>query len=275
MRSRSHPDSNIPDNGEISLSGVYIFFSKFWKLIFFSGVVGITFALTYLFVFSPRFEVVGLINMAHFVDNEAYPPQVTYIEDPSQLLDRFSYNNEVPSDCGFLSNNEKKKAIITTKSRLNSLELRVGSGDSSLALACSKAISEWIVASQILVAESKLRIAKTRLKIVNERIAQNQIFLSDLQSSKLFSSDAFSHLLNNKRDLEDEAKKLQKSTLDLKFVDAKLAAPLEIRNLPGYAKLTQSILAGLSGGIFMGLFLALMIQMFRQLKLEFSLLSKH
>lgn len=275
MQRRTHPESNIPNYGQVSLTGVYIFFREFWKLILFSGIVGITFALIYVFVFSPRFEVVGLVNMAHFIDNEVYPPQATYIEEPSQLLDRFSSNNEVLPDCGFLANKKGKNAIVVKKLVPSSVELKIDASDSDLALACSKAIFEWIAASQILIADSKLRIAKTQLKIVNERIAQNQIFLSDLQSSKLFSSNAFSDLLKNKRDLEDEAKKLQKSTLDLKFVAAKLAAPLEVRDLPGYAKCIQSILGGLSGGVFMGLFLSLMIQMFRQLKLEFSILSKH
>lgn len=273
MQNSNHPTSNLPDSGEVSLFGIYSFLKQSWKLMLFSGLIGLACALIFLFVFSARFETFGLIKMAHFVDNEVYPHLVTSVEEPGQLIDRFKSGNLEILECD-LQGNKKNSYQIVGGGGKNSVEFSVRGDDAKFVLACSNAISNWIMVSQKLIADSKIRIAKIRLKLVNERIAQLQYFLSKPVLPRLFSSDSFSNLLTQKQDLEDEAEKLRALIFNYKFVNAMPLTPFQVRNSPSFLKCTQVILAGLSGGVFVGLFFSLMIMMFRQLKKEFSLLLK-
>lgn len=274
MQGNNNSMSNIPNNSDVSLSGIYFFLREFWKLMLSCAMVGLTWALIYTFLFSPRFEGVGLINMAHFIDNETYPPSITSIEEPSELIYRFKSADAKIPECNSQGNLKAKLILMPGSESTKSVDLRVSGDDSGLISGCSNAIYDWVVASQSLIADSKIRMAKTQLALINERISQNNYFLSKLESSKFFPSESISALLTQKRVMEDEAQKLHKFVFDFKLVATKFLIPIEVRSSQSFLKYIKNISAGLSGGVFIGLFLSLMIRMFRQLKLEFAHLLK-
>ena len=276
---------NLPDSGqlsssdgdsEISLLDILIFLRGAWKSIVLMGLLGLAISATYLLLTPNQFEAVANIAMGRIASSGAN------IEEPVALINRMSlpssFDATVIASCGLQESTnlaaQLSKAIKLSipKGVANVVELKVTRPSPELAQACAASVFDVIAKSQAQMigplAQATKASNSARLTKVDERLTQDKVLLAKAEQPRGVLSPTYFSILTEIRTLEDEREKLTAS-IDAKDVQsANLQSPIYVADKPVYPKKLISLLAGLMGGLFLGLLIALGRQMMAKLKSE-------
>ena len=260
---------------EISLLDILIFLRGAWKTIGLMGLIGLVVSGAYLIITPNQYEAVANIAMAR-VPADKNPLGVN-IEEPQALINRMSvpssFDAAILNACGLqdaatlAAQMSKVIKLSIPKGVANVIELKVTRSSPELASACAKSVYESIAHSQAqmigLMAEAFKANNSARLAKVEERLIQDKALLAKAEQPRGVLSPAYFPILTEIRALEDE-----RATL-LVLVEAKdLQSPIYVADKPVYPKKMMSLIAGLMGGLLLGLLIALGRQMYAKLKSE-------
>jgi uncharacterized protein involved in exopolysaccharide biosynthesis len=270
----------IGDDQEISLLDILRFIKGAWKMIAIMGALGLAGAGAYLLITPNQYEAQANIAMAR-VPADKNPLGVN-IEEPQALINRMSvpssFDSSVIDACNLQASSnlaaQLSKVIKLTipKGVANVVELKVTRPSPELAQACADAVYQAIAKAQAQMIDPIAQATKVsngaRLAKVEERLAQDKTLLAKAEQPKGAVSPAYFAILSEIRNLEDEREKLA-TTVSASGVQAtNLQSPIYVGNQPVYPKKSLSLIAGLIGSMFLGVFIALARQVIAKLKLE-------
>ena len=276
---------NLPDSGqfpssdgdsEISLLDILIFLKGAWKSIVLMGLLGLAISATYLLLTPNQFEAVANVAMGRI------PSSAVNIEEPVALINRMSlpssFDAAVIASCGLQDSGNlatqlsKSIKLSIPKGVVNVIELKVTRPSPELAQACATSVFDGIAKSQTQMigplAEANKTRNSDRLVKVQDRLAQDKALLSKAEQPRGVLSPTYFSILTEIRTLEDERDKLSASIDVMGVQSANLQSPIYVADKPVYPKKLISLLAGLIGGLFLGLLIALGRQMMAKLKSE-------
>jgi len=189
-----------------------------------------------------------------------------------------SFDAAVITSCGLQDSGnlaaQLSKAIKLSipKGVANVVELKVTRPSPELAQACAASVFDVIAKSQAQMigplAEANKTRNSDRLVKVQDRLAQDKALLSKAEQPRGVLSPTYFSILTEIRTLEDERDKLSASIDVMGVQTANLQSPIYVADKPVYPKKLISLLAGLMGGLFLGLLVALGRQMMAKLKSE-------
>ena len=276
---------NIPSQGlqnseiEVSILDIILFIKTFWKTIFLFGLIGILCACIFLWATPSRYEAVTLIQMAKI--STPQNPLGINVEEPANLISRMSSSTSLDSAviaaCGLSqlpgAGADLSKAIKLSipKGLTSVVELKVTRSSGEGAKECAQSIFNQISTSQATMLELKKDSVKARLLILEERLRQDRQLLAKLDNSK---SDAVSisyfAILSEKRALEDERDSLILTLSGQGLLGAEMQYPIAVTTKPVYPKKMPSLIMGLMGGMFLGLFIVLSRKIISRLSSELA-----
>lgn len=277
IKNQDFPPSDSPSLGdEISLLDILIFLKGAWKSIVLMGLLGLAISATYLLLTPNQFEAVANVAMGRI------PSSAVNIEEPVALINRMSlpssFDAAVIASCGLQDSGNlatqlfKSIKLSIPKGVVNVVELKVTRPSPELAQACAASVFDGIAKSQAQMIGPLVQAAKAsnsaRLTKVDERLTQDKVLLAKTEQPRGVLSPAYFLILTEIRTLEDERDKLSASIDTMGVQTANLQSPIYVADKPVYPKKLISLLAGLIGGLFLGLLIALGRQMMAKLKSE-------
>ena len=264
------------DQAEISLLEIVDFIKKSWKIIVLGSFLGLVCAIGYLLVTPPMYEATAQIRMAQISQINPANPFGATIEDPTSLMARMqfptNYSAQVIGACDYqdkpqaalaLSKNVK---LSIPKGVANTVELKFLAPSAQTAENCAKAIFTQVVGLQEQLSSTFIEEAKTKLAADNERIeaAKKPIAKADqsggaMSAAYLSARDELTYFLIDREKMTDLIN-------SVKNRGTSLVSPIYVTEKPVSPKKAMSLLAGLLGGLVLGLLIALARQMMAKLK---------
>jgi len=258
-----------PDQSEISLIDILRFLKSAWKAIAIFGFIGIALSITYLAITPNQYEASVQITMAQIgaTNNNNNNPLGVNIEEPALLISRLSsptsFTPEVIADCGLqdqanASVSLSKSIKLTPAKGVASLvELKTFGPTPQAAQDCAlgifdliKTTQAQIVAPYIEQAKVKLADDKDRLQKAKELVARSDKSGSAMSASYLSTRDEIRYLLDDITALKNMVTSNQNRA-------TRMVAPIYAGDAPIAPKKRMVLAAGLFGGLFLGLLIAL------------------
>lgn len=272
--------ANWNSDEEISLIDILLFLKKSWKTILGMGALGVMTAILFLMLVPNQYEAVVNITMGKIA------PGGANIEEPQALINRLSVPTSMDAmvlgACDLSESNRLATQLSTQLSKAikfnipkgvaNVVELKVLRASQDLAKTCATSVFELISKSQAQMIGPINQASKdknaARLAKVNERLAQDKMLLARADQPKGGLSATYFALLSEIRNLEDEREKLQELADGANIQGAQLQSPVYVADSPIFPKKALSMVAGLFGGLFLGLLIALGRQVLASLWLQ-------
>lgn len=267
---------------EISLLDILRFLKGAYKTILILGVVGLVIATAYLAVTPKQYEAVAQIAMAQISaannNNNNLNPLGINIEEPALLIARMaqptSFTPQVISGCemegqansGMLL--AKSIKLAPPKGVANVVELRTFGKSPEAALSCAQAIFNLIKSTQALIVAPYIEEAKIKLKDDEDRLAKAKDLVAKADKSGSAMGAAYLSTRDEIRFLLDEITALKNVVTSNQNRVTRLMAPIYASDNPVAPKKRVALAAGLFGGLFAGLILALARLMWTRLKSE-------
>jgi len=187
--------------------------------------------------------------MAHSQPTDKNPLGVN-IEEPGVLIYRMSlptsWDEQVLSSCdihnasNLASQLTKIIKLSIPKGVANVAELKVTRSSPEVAKACANSVFEAIAKSQTqmieLFAQQTKASSSARVKIIEERLAQDKNLLAKAQEPKNGISPTYFALLSEVRNLEDERERLLIAMSASNVQSATLQSPIYVADKPIYPK---------------------------------------
>jgi uncharacterized protein involved in exopolysaccharide biosynthesis len=264
------------DDQEISLIDIVNFLKNAWKTIVMTGVVGILIAIAYLLLAVPQYEATAQIKLAQLNFNG--PGLGAPIEDQNSLLARLqfpsNFTQPVITACEYDNKTDPAQSLAKDlkfsipKGMVNIIELKTLAPSPEKALACANAVVDQIAKLQRAMIETYVDEAKTQLEIYNEKLESAHRIIakadqagSAMSAAYLGARDEIAFYLAAKEKMQILMNSAQQKAVQL-------AAPIFIPQKPVSPKKSISLLAGLFGGMFLGLVIALGRQQYRAYKVK-------
>lgn len=263
------------NNSEAS-SGAIGFLRDALKPIVLFVVLGLIFAIGYIYVIPSQYEVIAHIRLAQLNFSLPSAPMGTLVEDQNSLLARLkfpsNYSSSTVKACGYEGKAEPALALANDlkfsiiRGTVNNIELRLFSPSVEKATECAYALVAQIGIMQKDIINSYVEEAKSRLLIDNERLDSARRIIAKADQS----GNAFSAVTLAARDevtffLVEREKKMALIRSAEQF-DTKLSAPLYVSQKPVFPKKLIVLSLGLFGGIFFGIICASVRQLLFRLK---------
>lgn len=278
----NHKSNSAHFDDEISLIDILLFLKQAWKMIAGAVTFGVALALIFLLVTPNQYDATANIQMARIALSIDKNPLGVNVEEPQALINRMSVPTSMDEAamqaCQLPQSNmapaQLAKVIKLTipKGVANTVELKVTSNSPELASACAQSIVDLIVKTQAdmvnKITEPALSKNKTRLSKVQERLVQDEALLTKAEQPKNAVSPAYFALLREIRALEDERESLAQMLKSNQGQAAQLQAPILASSQPVFPKKAIALAAGLVGGLFLGLLIALGKKIVATLKVE-------
>lgn len=259
----------LGQNSETSLLDMLLFVKSAWKMIGIMGVVGLIASCVYLLVTPFQYQAIATITMARAsAPNNALGAN---IEEPSALINRMTlpnaFSREVMNACGFedtpksfvLAANSIKFSI--PKGLTSAVELKVMRPTLELTKICTQKVVESIIQSQMQMLESSVAFSqaanKSRLAIIAERMNQDKVLLAKAEQSRGLVTPTYFAILSEIRALEDEENRIRTAINNSQPLTAQLQGSIQASDYPVYPKRALSLVAGVLGGLFFGILIAL------------------
>jgi len=278
----SHQSSTQSEE-EISLLDILRFLKSAWRIIAIAGLVGIALSVAYLVMTPKQYEATAQIAMAQIGaannnnnNNNNLNPLGINIEEPVLLIARLSsptsFNPEEIAACGFEGKPNGAAALVKAikitpaKGVPNIVELKTYGSSPAVAKSCADAIFNFIKKSQANILAPYIEEAKIKLLDDEQRIdkAKELVSRSDKGGSAL--SAAYLSTRDEIRYLLDEMTGLKNILVSNQNRATRLIAPIYASDVPIGPKKRIALSAGLLGGLFLGLLIALARQMVTKLK---------
>jgi LPS O-antigen subunit length determinant protein (WzzB/FepE family) len=272
--------SQIDD--EISLIDILHFLKGAYKTILVFGVLGLAIAIAYLVITPDRFEAVAQMVMAQTSgannnnNNNNLNPLWVNVEEPALLIARLgsptSFSAGAIAACGQQAQSNPALAtaqtikLATIKGLSNVVELKTVGPTPEAASTCAQAIFELIKTSQAQILAPYLQEAQTQLAEDGIRLDQAKalVFKADklgaaMSAAYLATRDEIKYLL-------DEITTLQNVVSGSQGRVTRLVSPIYASDNPIAPKKSIALAAGLLGGLFLGLLIALAQKMLASIK---------
>jgi hypothetical protein len=285
LQHSKNPELNQAElESELSLLDAICFLKNAWKTIVMAALVGLAISITYLALTPKRYEAVAQITMAQIGaannnnNNNNINPLGVNIEEPSLLIARMSaptsYTPQVLEACGFQGEVNaafalsKSVKLTIPKGVANVVELKTFGSSAQVAELCNLAIFELIKTTQSLIIAPYIAEAKVKLDDDIERLAKARNLVAKADKSGSAMGAAYLSTRDEIRFLLDEITALKNVVTSNQNRATRLVAPIYASDVPVAPKKLNFISAGLFGGLFLGLFIAIGRRMITKLKNE-------
>lgn len=268
------------DESEISLIDILCFLKSAYKSILIVGLVGLGLAIAYLVVTPKQYEAIAQIAMAQIgaANNNNLNPLGVNIEEPSLLIARLSsptsFNSQVLSSCGMDESANpgaslaKAIKLAPPKGVANVVELKTFGKSPETASTCAQAIFELIKATQAQILAPYIEEAKAKLVDDEERLNKAKDLVAKADKTGQAVGAAYLSTRDEIRYLFDEITSLKNVVTSNQSRATRLIAPIYASDTPIAPKKRIVLMAGLVGGLFLGLLLALARQLWMKLKAD-------
>lgn len=246
--------------GEVSLKDIVSSFRQEWKMIAFSGVMGLLLSAIYVSLIPEKYEAIWQIQMARF--------GVVNSEEPTMLIQRLrlptAYPVEVRRSCG-VSEDEVlgdylggKLEIQPTLNIPTSVDMKFYAASSVQAKQCAEAIVVMLVEQQRDLAEAQRSLATSEKKITKyqRELAEELQQLEKIKNPAL-ASVAYLTRLDQIAWLRHKIREEREDVLPVRIVPARLMAPIYVPGKPVPSKVQQVLLLGVLLGLLLGMLYAL------------------
>ena len=262
---------------EISLIDILRFLKGAHKMILVFGALGTVAAIAYLSITPKQYEASVQIAMAQIgAASSNISPLGVNIEEPALLISRLSspssFTPEALVACGLQGqvnagvSLSKSIKLTPAKGVASVVELKTFGGTPQSAQECAlevfdliKTTQSQIVAPYIEEAKVKLADDEDRLQKAKEMVARSDKSGQAMSASYLSTRDEIRYLL-------DEITALKNVVTSNQNRAARMVAPIFASDTPIAPKKRIVLAAGLLGGLFLGLLIALTRQMVLKLK---------
>ncbi|MBT8556443.1 hypothetical protein G6663_03940 [Polynucleobacter paneuropaeus] len=270
---------------EISLLDILRFLKSAYKTILVFGALGLAIAIAYLVITPNRFEAVAQIQMAQTsgannninnINNNNLNSLGINVEEPALLIARLSspssFSAGVIAACGQQAQSNPALATAQTiklapiKGISNVVELKTVGPTSEAASICAQAIFELIKTSQAQIQAPYLEEAQTRLTEDGIRLDQAKALVAKADKSGAAMSAVYLSACDEIKYLLNEITTLQNVVSGGQYRATRLVSPIYASDNPVAPKKRIALLVGLSGGLLMGLLIALGRQIWAKLK---------
>ena len=270
---------NSQKDDEISLIDILRFLKSAYKTILIFGAIGIALAIAYLAITPKQYEASAQIAMAQMgVANNNLNPLGTNIEEPALLISRLSTPTSFPEQtfgaCGFDGKPDSSAALAKaiklgpSKGVANVVELKTTGASPEAAKVCANAIFELIKTTQAQILTPYIDEAKIKLADDEQRLQKAKDFVARADKSGSAMGAAYLSTRDEIRYLLDEITSLKNVVISNQSRATHLIAPIYASDAPISPKKRMALLAGVFGGLFLGLLLALARQMWIKLKAD-------
>ena len=272
------PENRVLDQ-EISLLDILRFLKSAWKAIAIFGLAGIALSIAYLAITSKQFEASVQISMAQIGatnNSNNINPLGVNIEEPALLISRLSsptsFTPEVIAACGL--QDQANSALVLSKSIklslpkgvANVVELKAVGQTPQAAQECTLAVFELIKTTQSQIVAPYIEEAKIKLADDEERLAKAKDLITKSDKSGQAMSASYLSTRDEIRYLLDEITALKNVVTTNQNRATRMVAPIYADESPIAPKKRMVLAAGLLGGLFLGLLIALARQMIFKLK---------
>ena len=270
---------NTSVQSEISPLDILRFIKSAYKTMLIFGLIGITLSITYLVITPKRYEAITQIVMAQIgAANNNLNPLGINIEEPGVFIMRLtmptSFTPAEISACGFEGMPDAAVALtkaiklVPAKGVPNAVELKTFGNSPEAAKDCAIAIFDHtkktqaqIVAPYIEEAKIKLADDEQRINRAKELVSRSDKGGSAMSAAYLSTRDEIRYLLDEMTDLKNIITSNQNRA-------TRLLTPIYANEVPISPKKRTALAAGLFGGLFLGLLMALARQVISRLKSE-------
>lgn len=255
------------EHGVSPLVVLYFIREKF-KILFGFSLLGLTIAITYLFIAPNMYEATAQIVMAQIpsASGNNFSPGGMNLEDPGPLALRLSMPSSLSKQntiaCG-INESEGAETILAkrvksapSKISSNILEMRIYAESPEIAQVCAEEIFNKIKVSQeellvpyVAMAQTKIAEDKESLYKLRELIESNK---SLTNGGVLYFS-----LRDEMRYLMDDITQLKNLIASGEIRGTRLLAPIYVNPTPVLPKKSVILMAGLFAGLFFGLLAAI------------------
>ncbi len=265
---------------EISLVDILRFLRGAYKTIAITGVFGLAAAIAYLAITPRQYEAVAQIVMAQIGvannNNNNLNPLGINIEEPLLLITRLaqptSFTPQVIDACKVDQASNpgaalaKSTKLAPPKGVANVVELKTLGKSPQDAQLCGEAIFELIKTTQAEIVAPYIAEAKTKLRDDEERLAKAKDLVAKADRSGSAMGAAYLSTRDEIRFLLDEITALKNVVTSNQSRATRLIAPIYASDTPVAPKKLVVLAAGVFGGLFLGLLVALARQLIARLK---------
>ena len=268
---------NSMSQDEISLLDILRFLKSAYKTILIFGVLGVVIATAYLAITPKQYEASVQIAMAQTSSaNNNISPLGINIEEPALLIARLSsptsYTPKAIAACGLQDQINAalalSKAIKVTipKGVANLVDLKTFGESPQVAQDCAQGVFDLIKTTQAqimapYIEEAKVKLAddQERLQKAKEVVARSDKSGAAIGASYLSTRDEIRYLL-------DEITALKNIVTSNQNRATRMVAPIFASDAPIAPKKRMVLAAGVLGGLFLGVLIALARQIVLKLK---------
>ena len=270
---------NSEEASEISLLDILRFLKSAWKAIAIFGFIGLALSIAYLAITPKQYEASVQITMAQIGaanNNNNINPLGVNIEEPALLISRLSsptsFTPEVIAACGLQDQANasvllsKSIKLTPAKGVVSVVELKTFGPTPQAAQECALGVFELIKTTQSQIVAPYIEEAKVKLADDEERLAKARDLVSKSDKSGQAMSASYLSTRDEIRYLLDEITSLKNVVSSNQNRSTRMVAPIYANEAPIAPKKRMVLAAGLFGGLFLGLLIALARQMALRLK---------
>ena len=279
MSQNSSPPRDLNGDHEISLLDILHFLKSAWKAIAIFGLIGITLSIVYLATTPKQYEATAQIAMAQIGavnNNNNLNPLGVNIEEPTLLIARLStptsFDPKTINACGLEGKPDAGAALVKgiklapLKGLANVVELKTVGASPEAALSCASAVFELIKTAQTQIVSPYIEKVELTLADDKDRLEKAKELLSKADKSGSAMGAVYLSTRDEIRFLLDEITALKNVVTSNESRVTRLVAPIYASDAPITPKKRMVLAAGLFGGLFLGLMIALARQMVLKLK---------
>ena len=263
---------------EISLVDILRFLKSAYKAIAIFGLAGVVSAIAYLALTPNQYEASVQITMAQIgaANNNNISPLGVNIEEPALLISRLSsptsYTPEAIAACGLSGQANagvslsKSIKLTPAKGVASVVELKTFGGTPQAAQDCALGVFELIKTTQAQIVAPYIEEAKVKLGDDEDRLQKAKDLVARSDKSGSAMSASYLSTRDEIRYLLDEITALKNVVTSNQNRATRMVAPIYASDAPIAPKNRIALAAGLFGGLFLGLLIALARQMALKLK---------
>jgi capsular polysaccharide biosynthesis protein len=251
---------------EISLKDIIDFLIESWKTIILTGLFGIVGSTVYLWTVPNQYQATAQIQIGQYSTNDnSTNPLVINIESPNLLVARLklpsTYLAKEIKACG-LENSKSPSEVLAEKAKFSAIkgldtwiDLKINHESKEIAIACAQSLFERIKTSQSEIIKPSIEKAKDSLLKYQDRSNNAKSLISRADKSGESLSAAYLSTRDELKFLSEEILRLNFFISSVDTRQVKLVSPIYVSDIPVAPKKKTILIAGLSGGLFLGLLL--------------------
>lgn len=252
---------------EISLIEILDFLFDFWKLILFSGVIGLLISWGFMIAKPKEYEATAHIKMAQIYTTSNTNPLGINVEDVNALIVRMrlpsAYSlNEIKA-CNLENSEYPSESLVglvkfhAIKEAPSIIELKIRASSKDQAIKCMQALYKHIQESQAQMIKPLIEEANSLLLKYEVRLKNIQSLISQLDVSSATISAVYLINRDELKFLADEIIRLKSIISSSNNRQSELVTPIYVTDSFLSVNMKFTLLIGFSAGLFLGFLTAL------------------